>query len=67
MRYYYRERVRCSICGNVDEGYMLEIDLWFLTLERGICEKCLSRMFRGLHKERSLSRVKKDLGKETIY
>ena len=51
MRYYYRPKVRCSICGNIDEGYLLEIDLWIFTLERGLCESCLSRMFKGLHKK----------------
>jgi len=54
MKYVYKERVRCSVCNKIDEGYQLEIKILFFTIRRGICESCISKMFRGLHKTLNL-------------
>jgi len=47
----HRERVRCDVCGRVDEGVELEIGLWIFTIRRHLCESCVSRMFREFRRE----------------
>jgi len=55
MNYLYKKRIKCSVCNRKDEGYLLLIYLLgFWLIERAICERCISNMFKGLHKELKL-------------
>ena len=48
-----RNSVRCSICGNVDEGVQFTIALfWIFKLTFGICEGCFSKLFRRFRREK---------------
>jgi len=63
MKYYYKRKVRCSVCGRIDEGYQLVIYLnWFsiiywFKINRWLCERCISNMFKGFKKELELEQL----------
>jgi len=46
-----KDQVDCSLCGSTGkEGYAIYLKWWIITLKGAICQSCISRLFRGLHK-----------------
>ena len=44
--------VKCILCGKEDEGILLSIQIWIFTVKAGICEGCVSKLFRKFSKKR---------------
>jgi len=46
--------VKCSLCGNVDEGIEFTVPIFWglFKVKVGICEGCVSRLFRKFRKSK---------------
>ena len=48
----YCEKIKCAICGRTKEGFALRIRIGPFTIQRGLCQTCIAKMFRRLNRKK---------------
>lgn len=52
MKMKYCEKVKCAVCGRTKEGFTLRIRIGPFTIQRGLCQTCIAKMFRRLNRKK---------------
>ena len=47
------DKVFCMLCGRIDEGVQFDVTvLWIFHIRYGVCEGCISRLFRQFRRSK---------------